>query len=127
VFYVVESSKSFQEVVFDLEPVVQRLGFVVLHRHDLAEILYRREIGIDEECMVFDIANYRHLERLLACGLRLSALLPWRISVFTENGVTRLALLRPETLLAPPGSDPVLARLAAEMEEKMVQIVDEAR
>ena len=26
-----------------------------------------------------------------------------------------------------PGSDPVLARLAAEMEEKMVQIVDEAR
>lgn len=126
-FYVVESSKSFQEVVFDLEPVVQRLGFVVLHRHDLAEILYRREIGIDEECTVFEIANYRHLERLLACGLHFATLLPWRISVFTENGATRLALLRPETLLGQLLADPALARLAAEMEEKMVHIVDEAR
>ena len=30
-----ESSKSFQEVVFELEPALQRLGLNVLARHDL--------------------------------------------------------------------------------------------
>ena len=32
--YIVESSKSFYEATFDLEPVIQRLGFVILNVHD---------------------------------------------------------------------------------------------
>ena len=126
-FYIVESSKSFYEATFDLEPVVQRLGFVVLHRHDLSETLHRKGIEFDDDCQVFDICNYRDMEKLLAADLRLALTLPWRISVYTENGATKIGLIRPEPLLAACGKNAELVRLAGEIEEKMRQIVDETR
>jgi uncharacterized protein (DUF302 family) len=43
VFHLAESSKSFQEVVFELEPAIQRLGLTVLARHDLGEALANRK------------------------------------------------------------------------------------
>jgi len=127
VYYVVESSKSFSEVIFDLEPVVQRLGFVVLHAHDLGDTLRRKGIDLDDDCQVFDICNYRQMEKMLAIDLRLSLALPWRISVYTENGATKIGLLRPETMLATLSDNSELVRLGREVEERMVQIVDDVR
>lgn len=126
-FYLVESDKSFAEVIFDLEPVVQRLGFAILHAHDFSDMLRRRDIEFDEECQTFDIVNVRHLEKLLTHDLRLSAVLPWRISVYTQNGATKIALLRPNAMLAELPCREVLARLGSEIEERMIQIVDEVR
>ena len=40
-FYIVESSKSFYEANLDLGPVVERLGFVILHRQDIGETRHR--------------------------------------------------------------------------------------
>lgn len=126
-FYIVESSKSFYEATFDLEPVVQRLGFVILNVHDLGETLRRREIDLDDECKVFEICNYRLLEKMLAIDMRLSMALPWRISVFTENGATKIGMVRPEPMLALLCQSAELSRFAREMEEKVIQIVDETR
>ena len=126
-FYLLESDKSFAEVIFDLEPVVQRLGFAILHAHDFSDMLRRRDIEFDEECQVFDIVNARHLEKLLTHDLSLSAVLPWRISVYTETGATKIALLRPNAMLAALSGSEVLARLASEIDERMIQIVDEVR
>jgi len=64
---------------------------------------------------------------MLLIDMRLSLALPWRISVFTENGATKIGLLRPETMLAALAQNPELSRLAREMEEKTIQIVDETR
>jgi uncharacterized protein (DUF302 family) len=127
VFYIVESSKSFYEATFDLGPVIQRLGFVILHVHDISETLRRREIGLDDECQLFDICNYRQVEKLLAIDMRLSLTLPWRISVFTENGATKIGIIRPERQLATMSDNPELARIGREIEERIIQIVDETR
>ena len=126
-FYIVESSKSFYEATFDLGPVIQRLGFVILHVHDISETLRRREIGLDDECQLFDICNYRQIEKLLAIDMQMSLTLPWRISVFTENGATKLGVIRPATLLASFSTTPEILRIAREIEEKMIQIIDETR
>lgn len=126
-FYLVESDKSFYEACFDLEPVIQRLGFVILHAHDLGEMLRGKDAALDDDCKVFAVGNYRQTERLLAIDMRLSMLLPWRISVFTENGATKIGIARPETLFAALGGNPELVRVAREVEEKLVQMVDETR
>jgi len=127
VFYIVESDKSFYEATFDLEPVIQRLGFVILHIHDLGDTLRRKDSDFDDDCKVFEICNYRQFEKLLAIDMRLSAALPWRISVFTENGATRIGLIRPAPMLAALCQDARLSPLAREADEKMIQIVDETR
>ena len=126
-FYIVESSKSFYEATFDLPPVIQRLGFVVLHLHDMGETLRAKEIEFDDECQVFAVCNYRQMANLLAIDVRLALTLPWQITVFTDNGATKIGIVRPESLLASPPENPKLARLLAEIEEKLIQIVDETR
>lgn len=125
-YYIVESDKSFYEACFDLPPVVQRLGFVVLHSHDLSETMRRKEIDLDDDCQTFDVCNYRLMEKLVALDIKLSLHAPWRISVFTEAGATKIGILRPLELAAS-SENAALLRLAREIEEKLVQIVDEAR
>jgi uncharacterized protein (DUF302 family) len=125
--YIVDSDKSFYEATTDLVPVVQRLGFSVLHMHDLASMLDSKAIEFDDECQVFEVGNARLVEKFLAIDMRLSAMLPWRISVYTANGNTKIALTRPLPLLTALSPDAALSRLAQELEEKLIQIVDETR
>lgn len=126
-YYIVDSDKSFYEATTDLEPVIQRLGFSVLHVHDLGGMLDSKAIEFDNECQVFEVGNPRLVEKVLAIDMRLSVALPWRISVYTANGNTKIALTRPLPLLAALSQSLVLARLAQELEEKLIQIVDETR
>lgn len=125
--YSVESDKSFYEATVDLEEVVLRLGFSLLQAHDQGETLRSRGLECDEELKVFEIASPRFSESLLACDMRLGLVLPWRISVFTEDGVTKIGLLRPSVLLAALSAQPAVGQLAREFEDKLRQVVDEAR
>jgi len=127
VYYIVDSDKSFHEATVDLEAVVPRLGFVILQVHDLGDTLRRKGIDLDEDCRVFEICNFRQTGRLLSIAMQLNLALPWRISVFTENGVTRIGLLRPPPMLAALSENAGLSPLAREIDEKMMQIVDETR
>ena len=126
-YYIVDSDKSFYEATTDLVPVIQRLGLNVLQVHDLGGMLDSKDIEFDDECQVFEIGNPRLVEKVLAIETRLSAALPWRISVYTENGNTKIAVLRPVPMFAALSTDAVLARLAQELEEKLIQILDETR
>ncbi len=125
--HTVESDKSFYEASVDLEEVVLRLGFSLLQAHDEGEALRTRGLECDEELKVFAIASPRLSESLLACDMRLGLALPWRISVFTEEGATKIGLLRPTVLLAGLSARPGVAALAREFEDKLLQLVDEAR
>lgn len=126
-YYIVDSDKSFYEATTDLVPVIQRLGLNVLQVHDLGAMLDSRDIEFDDECHIFEVGNPRLVEKVLAIDMRLGAALPWRISVHTENGNTKIAVLRPAPMLAALSSDAALARLAQELEEKLIHIVDETR
>lgn len=126
-YYIVESDKSFYEVTVDLEAVVPRLGFVMLHVHGLSDILRSKGIEFDDECTVFEICHYRQMEKMLAIDIRLGLVLPWRIQVFTENGATKIGIIRPTLLLDSLFRRAELAQLAQDIEDKIHQMVDEAR
>ena len=125
--YLVESSKSFSEVVFDLTPVVQRLGFVVFHHEDLGESLRRHGGDYDEDSAVFLIGNYPLLDALLTAAPSSSLALPTRLAVFTRDGATWLGCQRPTALLGELAGNALVARLAGELEARLIQIIDEAR
>lgn len=122
-FYLVESDKSFAEAVFDLTPVVQRLGFTVLNTYDFGETLFRKGAAFDEECAVFEIGSERYLAELLALDVRLAMTLPWRIAVFTEGSATKIGLLKPSF----PHASTATQRVLSGITEKLVLIVDETR
>ncbi len=125
--YTVESDKSCYEAAVDLEEVVLRLGFTLLRTCDEGEALRSRGLACDEELRIIEVTSPRLTESLLACDMRLGLALPWRIAVFTEEGTTRLGLLRPSVLLPGLSARPEVARLAGGFEDKLRQAIDEAR
>lgn len=126
-FYVIESSKSFYETNLDFAPVVERLGFVILHTTDLGEMLQHKDIAFDEECQIYDIINYRLVEKLLAIDPQLGLILPSRISIFTRDGSTLIGIAQPVDCPAEFASHPALSKTLAEIDERLRLIVDEVR
>ncbi|MDI1270009.1 MAG: DUF302 domain-containing protein [Hydrogenophaga sp.] len=126
-YYIVETEKSFTQASTDLDSAVKRLGFGVLHVHDLGATLRSKGIAFDEECKVFEVCNPAQAAKVLATDMRLNMALPCRISVFTEKGTTKIGLIKPVQMLSALSQDAALVEVAKEVEEKTIQMVDEAK
>lgn len=126
-YYIVETDKSFTQASADLDSTVKRLGFGVLHVHDLGGTLRSKGMAFDEECHVFEVCNPAQAAKVLATDMRLNMALPCRISVFTDKGKTKIGLIKPVQMLSALSRDPGLVQVAREVEEKTIQMVDEAK
>lgn len=126
-YYIVESNKSFDDASTDLEAAVTRHEFGVLHIHDLGSTLRSKGIDFDEQCRVFEVCNPGQAAKVLSTDMRLNMALPCRISVFTENGQTRIGLIEPVQMLSSLSEDPDLLEVAKEVEAKTILMVDEAK
>lgn len=126
-YYIVETKKTFTQASADLASAVTHHGFGVLHVHDLGATLRSKGIAFDEECQVFEVCNPGQAAKVLSADMRLNMALPCRISVFTEQGKTKIGLIKPVQMLSALSQDPALVEVAKEVEEKTIQMVDEAK
>lgn len=126
-YYIVETTKSFEQAATDLEAAVIRNGFGVLHIHDLGTTLRGKGITFDEQCKVFEVCNPEQAAKVLSTDMRLNMALPCRISVFTDKTKTKIGLIRPAKMLSALSQDAALAETAREVEEKTIQMIDEAK
>lgn len=126
-YYVVQTEKSFEQASEDLDRAVRDHNFGVLHVHDLGDTLRSKGLSFDEQCRVFEVCNPAQAVRVLSSDMRLNMALPCRISVYTENGKTKIGLIKPMEMLASLSSDPKLLEVAEEVEAKTIQIVNDAK
>lgn len=126
-YYSVSTEKSLYEATVDLRAAILRLGFAILHVQELSAPGSGWNVECDEDCTVFLVDNFRCTERLLAVDMRCAMALPWRIAVYTAAGVTRIGLLRPQSLLATLSADACQTEAARDLDERLKQIVDETR
>ena len=126
-YYIVETSKTFKQAATDLEAAVLRNNFGVLHVHDLGATLRSKGIAFSEECKVFEVCNPGQAAKVLSTDMRLHMALPCRISVFTDKGKTQIGLIKPVQMLSALSQDATLGQIAREVEEKTIQMVDEAK
>ena len=126
-YYIVETSKTFTQAATDLEAAVLRHDFGVLHVHDLGTTLRSKGIAFGEQCKIFEVCNPGQAAKVLATDMRLNMALPCRISVYTEQGKTKIGLIKPVPMLSALSQDAGLAQIAKVVEEKTIQMVDEAK
>lgn len=126
-YYIVETSKPFNQASANLESAVKRLGFGVLHVHDLGATLRSKGIAFSEECKIFEVCNPAQAAKVLSTDMRLNMALPCRISVYTEQGKTKIGLIKPMQMLSALSQDAALIEVAKEVEEKTIQMVDDAK
>ena len=122
-----ESDKSFDQASADLDTAVKNNGFGVLHVHNIGETLRSKGQMFKDDCKVFEVCNPQQAAKVLSTDMRLNMALPCRISVFTENGKTKIGLIKPQEMLSSLSEDQALTKIAKEVEEKTIQMIDEAK
>lgn len=126
-YYIIKTNKTFSQAAADLETAVIRNGFGVMHVHDLGTTLRSKGIAFDEQCKIFEVCNPVQAAKVLSTDMRLNMALPCRISVYTEQGQTKIGLIKPIQMLAALSEDAALAQVAKEVEEKTILMVDESK
>lgn len=126
-YYIVDTRKSFEQASTDLDAAVKRNGFGVLHIHDLGSTLRSKGIDFAEQCKVFEVCNPVQAAKVLSADMRLNMALPCRISVFTEQGKTKIGLIKPAEMIASLSRDKALSQVANEVESKTIQMIEEAK
>lgn len=125
--YTVKSGKPFDQAVADLDAAVKRHQFGVLHVHDLGATLRSKGQPFEGECKVFEVCNPRQAANVLGSDLHLNMALPCRISVYTEEGETRIGMIEPERMPGMLSDDPALDVIARGVGESTRRMIDEAK
>ena len=121
---VLESSKSVAEIARAFPEVCAKYKFGVLGSIDLRQKLQEKGLVFDRECLVFEVCNPQAAKQVLDYNPAISAALPCRISIYQENGKTRLASILPTALLGM-FPNPELQPVAEEVERTVVRIMQE--
>jgi uncharacterized protein (DUF302 family) len=123
--HIVESSKPLARLVADLEQAVARNKFGVLGVYDLKAKMAEKGVPFARECRIFEVCNPHQAKKVLEANLDISTALPCRIAVYEQGGKSKLATIRPTTLVELYRS-PELSGAAREVEETLVKIMAEA-
>ncbi len=123
--YTVKTDKDLESACGDLQEAVARHKFGVLHVHNLKETMAKKGVDFGPECRIFEVCNPHQAKKVLEQNLQISTALPCRIAVFEEEGTVKLSMIKPGMLLQM-FEEPGLASVAAEVEEAIVAIMDEA-
>lgn len=123
--YSAVSLRSVSEVASLLPAVVARHKFGALNSTDLRQKMRDKGVAFEHDCVVFDVCNPQQAKNVLDNDMRVSTVLPCRISVYEEDGKTVLATTKPTALLGLFGAAG-LGPIAEEVEKTLISIIDEA-
>ena len=95
------------------------VGFGVLGKYEFKKILESKGHPIERDITVFELCNPEAAQDALATLPEISVYLPCRLSLYEENGVTTLATIGIEDMLAAVEVEEGFQRHMAEIFEKV--------
>ena len=125
--YIVETPKSVEKAVADLQAAVHRHRFGVLHIHNLQETLKKKGVDLPNACQILEICNPQKANEVLSEDMDLNMALPCRVSVYSEGGKTKIGMMKPSAMLKALSDSPVLAGMAQEVEKSIIEMISEAK
>jgi uncharacterized protein (DUF302 family) len=125
--FIVTTSKTVDHAVKDLQDAVQRHGFGVLHIHNLQETMRKKGVEFSNECRILEICNPHQAKKVLDDDMDLNMALPCRVSVYSDGGQTKIGTIKPTAMLAALSQSPALREVALDVEDKILQMIDEAK
>jgi uncharacterized protein (DUF302 family) len=125
--YIVETPKSVEQAVADLQAAVQRHKFGVLHIHNLQETLKKKGVDLPNACQILEICNPQKAKEVLSEDMDLNMALPCRVSVYSEGGKTKIGMMKPSTMLKALSDSSALAEVAQDVEKTIIEMISEAK
>ncbi len=125
--YVVDTPKTFDQAVRDLEEAVKRNKFGVLHVHDLQATLKAKGFEFPNRCKILEVCNPQRAMQVLSTHMPVNLALPCRISVFEEGGRVKIGMINPTAMLSFFPHTAELKPVAEEVDRETKRMIDEAR
>jgi uncharacterized protein (DUF302 family) len=125
--YVVDSDKSVKQLLEDVQQAVKANNFGVLNVQDLQATLKNKGFDLANPCYILDVCNPQQAVNVLNEDMGLNVALPCRLTVYVEDGKSRLAMIKPTALLAALSDSATLARVAEEVEQTLLRVMEQAR
>ena len=119
------SPKSVDQVAGDFEEAVARHKFGVLHVYNLKETLENKGFPREAEIRVYEICSPARATEVLDVDIAMNMALPCRVSVYSENGQTKIGMINPTDMLAMLNNDERLKAVAEEVEESINAMMQE--
>jgi uncharacterized protein (DUF302 family) len=125
VTHTIETKSSVQETVDQLQTRLKEKSFGVLHVYNLKEIFMSKGIEFTEY-QILSVCNPRYAKEALDINLGVGAFLPCKISVYSDAGITKVALLKPSEIIDLLG-DSRLNALSRDVEAILEGVVNSVK
>ena len=125
-FFIVETSSQFDEACNNLKETVINHGYGLLAMHDLGATLRQKHMSFSENCCVFEICDPEQAAKMLALDISVCMALPCRISVFTDNGETKMGMLKLADIVSDINGPSELAEVIGDVESAVTALMLEA-
>ena len=120
--YTIETKLGVQEAVDKLQAKLKENNFGVLHIYNLKEIFKSKGIEFSEY-QILSVCNPKFAKEALDTNLKVGALLPCKISVYADKGITKVSLLRPSEVISLL-EDKKMDALSKTVEDILRKVID---
>lgn len=122
---ILTTNKSVDQAAADFEEAVPRNGFGILHVYNLKETLENKGFPQTEEIRVYEICNPGHANNVLGIDMEMNMALPCRVSIYSQDGQTKVGMINPSNMLRMMSDDDRLSPIADEVESTITTIMEE--
>ena len=123
--YTKETTVSVDAMEDRLKAAAKNHKFSVLNVTDLQAKIRSNDLDFKPACKIFDVCNPHRAKEVLENKLEISTALPCRISVYEEDGKTKIVTLLPTKVLGMFGAEGLDAA-AKSVETDLITIINEA-
>lgn len=121
--YTVETSKSRDEAVRDLEANLKDEKFGVLWNFDLTAKLQEKGTDFKTPYTILEVCNPQEANRVLSEDLMVGYFLPCKIVVYEEKGTTKIGMPKPSELIQMVNNDSI-KEIAVDIEKRLIGCID---
>ncbi|RLQ90253.1 DUF302 domain-containing protein [Planomicrobium sp. Y74] len=121
--YTVETSKSKDEAVRDLEANLKDEEFGVLWNFDLTAKLQEKGTDFNTPYTILEVCNPQEANRVLSEDLMVGYFLPCKIVVYEEEGITKIGMPKPSALIQMVNNESI-KEIAVDIEERLIGCID---
>lgn len=124
--YTVETIKSIEEAIKDLEENLKAEKFGVLWEFDIKETLHNKGFEFDRGFMVLEVCNPKEAQEVLTRNKMVGYFLPCKIVVYEDDGKTKIGLPKPSALIQMVEDDE-LKEFATNIEDRLIACIDKSK
>lgn len=120
--YTVSTKGSVPEVASRLNSMLKKNGYGVLSTIDVQKILLDKNKQKIAPYLILDVCNPAHAGKAMEMHRGVGLVLPCKISVYEEDSITKVSLLKPTSAIGLTGYDD-LGDLALGVERELQQTI----